>query len=66
MIAGVCAAIARRFGWDPTVVRLVTALSILLPGPQVLIYLICWLVIPNEPLPRSAPLAPAPESDARA
>lgn len=64
VIAGVCAAIARRFGWDPTVVRVITVASILLPGPQVLIYLICWLVIPNEPLPRSQPLAPAPGADA--
>jgi phage shock protein PspC (stress-responsive transcriptional regulator) len=66
VIAGVCAGIARRFGWDPTLVRVLAVLSMLLPGPQVLIYLICWLVIPNDPLPQSQPLAPAPNSDARA
>jgi phage shock protein PspC (stress-responsive transcriptional regulator) len=48
MIAGVCAGIARRFGWDPTIVRVVAAASILIPGPQVLAYLICWVLIPNE------------------
>jgi phage shock protein PspC (stress-responsive transcriptional regulator) len=48
MIAGVCAGIARRFGWNPTIVRVVTVASVLIPGPQVLAYLICWVVIPNE------------------
>jgi phage shock protein C len=48
MIAGVCAGIARRFGWSTTVVRVVAVASIFIPGPQVLAYLICWLVIPNE------------------
>jgi phage shock protein PspC (stress-responsive transcriptional regulator) len=48
MIAGVCAGIARRFGWNPTTVRVVAVASILIPGPQVLAYLICWIFIPNE------------------
>ena len=48
LIAGVCAGIARRFGWSPTVVRLVFLLSCLLPGPQVLVYLVLWVVLPKE------------------
>lgn len=48
MIAGVCAGIARRFGWDPTVVRVVAVASILLPGPQILAYAILWVVIPTD------------------
>ena len=48
MIAGVCAGIARRFGWDPTVVRVVAAVSILLPGPQIIAYLILWALMPND------------------
>ncbi|GAA2244842.1 PspC domain-containing protein [Promicromonospora sukumoe] len=48
IIGGVCAGIARRFGWSPTVVRVVTVASILIPGPQVLAYVICWVAIPNE------------------
>ncbi|MCR1982308.1 PspC domain-containing protein [Cellulosimicrobium cellulans] len=48
MIAGVCAGIARRFGWDPTVVRIVAAVSILLPGPQVIAYLVLWALMPND------------------
>lgn len=48
VIAGVCAAIANRFGWSVTLVRVLAVLSILLPGPQVLAYVICWIVIPTE------------------
>lgn len=48
MIAGVCAGIARRFGWSTTVVRVVAVASVLIPGPQVLAYVICWIIIPND------------------
>ena len=48
MIAGVCSGIGRRFGISPNVVRLVFVLSMLLPGPQILIYLAGWILIPNE------------------
>lgn len=51
VIAGVCAGLARRFGWNTSIVRLIFVLSILLPGPQVIIYLIMWIVIPSDPLP---------------
>jgi phage shock protein C len=51
IIAGVCAAIARRFGWSPTIVRLLTLLSFVLPGPQVVIYIVLWILIPQEPKP---------------
>jgi phage shock protein PspC (stress-responsive transcriptional regulator) len=49
LIAGVCAGLARRFGWNANVVRLLFVLSCLLPGPQFVIYLVMWVVIPNEP-----------------
>jgi phage shock protein PspC (stress-responsive transcriptional regulator) len=48
MIAGVCAGIARRFGWSTGTVRLVFVLSCLLPGPQVLVYLILWVLMPQD------------------
>ena len=48
VIAGVCSAIARRFGLSSNVVRLIFVLSMLLPGPQILIYLAGWLLIPDE------------------
>lgn len=61
VIAGVCAGLAERFGWNATVVRLIFVLSILLPGPQVLVYIIMWIVIPNQPLP-TITTAPAPHA----
>jgi phage shock protein PspC (stress-responsive transcriptional regulator) len=48
MIAGVCAGIANRFGWDPTIVRIAAVASILLSGPQIVAYAIAWVLIPNE------------------
>ncbi|WP_153397217.1 PspC domain-containing protein [Ornithinicoccus halotolerans] len=48
VIAGVCAGLARRFGMSPTTMRLIFVLSILLPGPQVVIYLVLWLIMPDE------------------
>jgi len=48
MLGGVCAAVADYFGWDRTVVRLLTAVSVVLPGPQVLAYVIAWALIPSE------------------
>ena len=56
MIAGVCGGIARRFGLDPTVVRILFALSVFLPGPQVLLYFVLWLIIPLEPAANEGPL----------
>ena len=48
VIAGVCAGLAQRFGWNANVVRLLFLLSCLLPGPQFVAYLILWAVIPSE------------------
>lgn len=47
-IAGVCSGLARRFGMSPGMVRLIFVISCLLPGPQVLIYLVLWALMPNE------------------
>jgi phage shock protein PspC (stress-responsive transcriptional regulator) len=47
MIAGVCAGLARRFGMKPATMRLLFVLSCLLPGPQFLIYVALWIVVPE-------------------
>jgi phage shock protein C len=47
-IAGVCSGLARRFGLRPGLVRLLFVLSCLLPGPQFLIYILLWVIIPSE------------------
>jgi phage shock protein PspC (stress-responsive transcriptional regulator) len=49
LLAGVCGGIAEYFRWDPTLVRLLFVASLLLPGPQVVAYLVAWIVIPPEP-----------------
>jgi phage shock protein PspC (stress-responsive transcriptional regulator) len=50
MIAGVCGGIARWLGWDPTLVRVlyvvVSVLSAAFPG--ILVYLLLWVVMPEE------------------
>ncbi|GAA2688854.1 PspC domain-containing protein [Streptomyces aculeolatus] len=48
MIAGVCAGLARRFDTTPTTVRTVFVVSCLLPGPQFLLYLALWVMMPGE------------------
>ena len=48
LAGGVCAGLARRFDMSPTVVRLLFVASMLLPGPQILAYLVLWIVIPDE------------------
>lgn len=48
VLAGVCAALARRFGLTATTVRVLFVLSCLLPGPQFLIYVALWIIVPTE------------------
>jgi phage shock protein C len=47
-IGGVCAGLAERFGVPANVVRLLFVLSCLLPGPQFVIYLALWVVMPRR------------------
>ena len=48
MIGGVCAAFARFFGVDVTLIRVLWVLAVCLAGTGLLAYLICWVVIPRE------------------
>jgi phage shock protein PspC (stress-responsive transcriptional regulator) len=48
VIAGVCAALANRFGMSPGTVRLLFVLSCIFPGPQFIVYLALWAVIPSR------------------
>ena len=47
-IAGVCSGLGRRFGLSSNTVRLLFVLSCLLPGPQVLLYIVLWVLMPDE------------------
>lgn len=49
MICGVCSGIAKYFDIDPTIIRLIWALTIVFAGTGLLVYFICAIVIPNEP-----------------
>ena len=49
VIAGVCAGLADRYGWSAGKVRLVFVLSCLLPGPQFVLYLVLWALMPKRP-----------------
>ncbi|WP_303635877.1 MULTISPECIES: PspC domain-containing protein [Stenotrophomonas] len=50
MIAGVMGGIAHRFGWNPTLVRVLYVVISLASAafPGILVYLLLWLLIPNE------------------
>jgi phage shock protein PspC (stress-responsive transcriptional regulator) len=53
MIGGVCAALAGRFGTSATTMRVIFLLSCLLPGPQFLLYIALWILLPAEDTARS-------------
>lgn len=48
MLGGVCAGIARYFGWDVTLVRLIFVGMSFVGGIGVLLYLFFWFLFPNE------------------
>ena len=48
MIGGVASGIARHFGWDVTVVRLVFLGAMVLGGSGFMAYILAWVFIPGE------------------
>ena len=49
-IAGVCGGMAEYWGIDPVIPRLIWVAFMLAAGAGLLAYLICWIVIPAEPV----------------
>ena len=49
MIAGVCSGIAQEYGWEPTIVRLLTVILALVTAlfPFLVAYVILWIVMPE-------------------
>ena len=47
-IAGVCGGLAQFLGIDSTAVRVAMALLVLLGGMSLIVYLVMWLLIPEE------------------
>ena len=61
MVAGVCGGLGEYLNVDPTVIRILFFIIILVSlGSGLLLYFGMWLIIPEEPLSAPAP-APAPE-----
>jgi phage shock protein PspC (stress-responsive transcriptional regulator) len=50
MIAGICGGIAQRFGWNSTLLRVIFVVVSLASAafPGILVYLILWLLMPEE------------------
>jgi phage shock protein C len=52
MLAGVCGGLAKTFGVDAALVRIVLVAATLLGvGTGALIYLACWILMPEEDAP---------------
>ena len=60
VLAGVCAGLGQRFGLDPWPARLLFVLILMvLPGSQLLVYPILWILMPGAtglPAATTAPL----------
>ncbi|NIM94607.1 MAG: PspC domain-containing protein [Anaerolineales bacterium] len=48
-LAGVCGGIGEYFSLDPTIVRLLFILIAFAFGGGILVYLLLWLIIPENP-----------------
>ncbi|MGN0469143.1 MAG: PspC domain-containing protein [Acutalibacteraceae bacterium] len=46
-LAGVCSGIAERFGFDPTIVRVIFVLLVVVFGSGILAYIVCALIMPK-------------------
>jgi phage shock protein C len=49
ILGGVCAGLARRFGINPTMMRILFIVTlIVIPGSQIIVYPILWILMPSE------------------
>jgi phage shock protein PspC (stress-responsive transcriptional regulator) len=48
-LAGVCGGLAQYFNTDATLIRVLFVVFALLGGPGLVIYLVLWLVVSEEP-----------------
>jgi phage shock protein C len=60
ILGGVCAGLGRRFGIEPWLARVLFVLILfVIPGSQILIYPILWILMPSEP-DSPSPMFPPP------
>lgn len=58
-IAGVCSGLARYLGIDVSLARILFVVLAIWPvGLGFIFYIVCWIVMPNDPLMLQAPAAP--------
>ncbi|MCD6546497.1 MAG: PspC domain-containing protein [Thermotogae bacterium] len=50
VIGGVCGGLGEYLGVDPVLLRIIFLASIFLGGAGLILYIIAWIIIPNEPL----------------
>jgi phage shock protein PspC (stress-responsive transcriptional regulator) len=66
VLGGVCGGLAKSLNTDPFILRLIFAILFLFAGGGILIYIILWIALPEEPFPyyeTGTPTAePAPEA----
>ena len=49
VIAGVCAGLGRRFGFEPWPARILFLLILMIvPGSQIVVYPILWVLMPSD------------------
>ena len=60
VLGGVCAGLGRRFGIGPWAARILFVLLLMvIPGSQILVYPILWVLMPSEERLPSRPWSPA-------
>ena len=65
ILGGVIAGLGRRFGLEPWPARIVFLLLLLIvPGSQILIYPLLWVLMPSEDAPATKPTFTAPPAAA--
>ena len=48
-LAGVCGGLAEYLNTDATLIRVLFVLLALLGGPGIVIYLLMWIIVPEQP-----------------
>ncbi len=66
MLGGVAAGLGEFLDIDPTIIRLIFAFSVFLGGTGLLVYLVMWLIVPEEPevVVEAPPKKPSPKKAA--
>lgn len=58
ILGGVCAGLGRRFGLGPWPARLLFVLVLMvIPGSQIIVYPVLWILMPSEPARATWPVA---------